>query len=143
MLQTLLTERLQVKLHRDSKEIRVYELVKNNRGSIARVPPKGHRTFHGDMHQFARFLSIQLTMPAAVDPTRPVMASGPPVPVLDKTGMEGIYDIDVEFVHDLGTDMFTLWQRVLQDQLGLKLESRKIKAEFLVVENAARVPQAN
>ena len=65
------------------------------------------------------------------------------MPVLDKTGLAGIYDINVDMKLELGVDMFTIWQRVLQDQLGLKLESRKAKVDVLVVDSAERIPTAN
>ena len=39
--------------------------------------------------------------------------------------------------------MFTLWQRVLREQLGLKLEARKAKVELLVVDRATRIPTGN
>ena len=77
------------------------------------------------------------------DPTRPSIASGPPVPVVDKTGLQGIFDLNVEIRPEAGVDMYTLWQRVLQEQLGLRLESRKDKVDVLVVDGAERIPTAN
>ena len=44
---------------------------------------------------------------------------------------------------ETGLDMYTLWQRVLQEQLGLRLESRKDKVDVLVVDGAERIPTAN
>lgn len=45
--------------------------------------------------------------------------------MLDKTGLEGTYDIKVDLKAEPGVDSFTPWQRFLQDRLGLKLESRR------------------
>jgi uncharacterized protein (TIGR03435 family) len=39
--------------------------------------------------------------------------------------------------------MYTLWQRVLREQLGLRLESRKDRADVLVVDGAERIPTTN
>ena len=77
------------------------------------------------------------------DPGRPSVASGPPVPVVDKTGLQGIFDFNIEIRPEAGVDMYTLWQRVLQEQLGLRLESRKDKVDVLVVDGADRMPTAN
>ena len=77
------------------------------------------------------------------DPGRPSIASGPPVPVVDKTGLQGIFDLNVEIRPETGVDKYTLWQRVLQEQLGLRLESRKDKVDVLVVDGAQRIPTAN
>jgi uncharacterized protein (TIGR03435 family) len=154
MLRTLLTERFQLSIRGETKERRVYALVvdgggpkihptKDGEGSAAKSAVAGGRNFHGTLHQFANLLSVQLSIPAIADPGRPSIASASPVPVLDRTGLEGIYDFNVDFKPEADSDMFPLWQRVLKDRLGLKLESQKAKAEFLVVESALRVPIAN
>jgi uncharacterized protein (TIGR03435 family) len=44
---------------------------------------------------------------------------------------------------ELGTDMFTSWQRALQDQLGLSIESRKANVAVMVVDEAAKIPTEN
>jgi uncharacterized protein (TIGR03435 family) len=84
-----------------------------------------------------------LSIPAAVNPNEPVKAGGPPIPVLDKTGLPGIYDFSVDMHPELGTDGFTLWQRALEDQLGLRLENRKGNVEVLVVDSASKIPTEN
>ena len=99
--------------------------------------------FRGDLQHFANLLSVQLTIPVIDDPGRPSIASGPAVPVLDKTGLSGIYDIRVNLKPEPGGDGFTLWQGVLRDQLGLKLESGREMVEVLVVDGAERMPTAN
>jgi uncharacterized protein (TIGR03435 family) len=148
MLRTLLAERFGLAMHSETKELPVYELTVDKNG------PKIHRAtdsatrggaqgFHGDMREFANFLSVKLSIPALDDPGRPGIASGPPTPVVDKTGLPGIYDFNIEMKLELGVDMFVLWQRVLEDQLGLKLEARKSKVEVWVVERANRVPTGN
>jgi uncharacterized protein (TIGR03435 family) len=153
MLQTLLADRFKLATHKDTKELRVYELVVDKNGpkihaiKDAETPvgtgPAGLPSFRGDLQQFANFLSVQLSIPAIDDPGKPSIASGPPVPVVDRTGLPGVFEINVDLKPEPGVDMFALWQRVLQDRLGLKLESRKGKVDVLVVDRAERIPTAN
>lgn len=139
MLRALLAERFRLAQHRETKELQVYELV------VDKNSPKMQSAKNGEsMRQLANLISIQLTIPAlADDPTKPSFASGPPVPVLDKTGLEGLYDIRVDLKPEPGVESFTRWQRFLQDRLGLKLESRKASVEVLVVDRAERTPTSN
>ena len=99
--------------------------------------------FHGDMRQLADILATQLSIPVSDDPTQPGRASGTPVPVLDKTRLSGIYDFALNIKPEPGSDMFTLWQRVLRDELGLRLESRRSEVEVLVIDSADQTPTAN
>ncbi len=76
-------------------------------------------------------------------------------PVIDKTGIDGLFDIHLEFALDDttravlpanrpdtiypddptgGTSIFT----AVQEQLGLKLESAKGPGEFLVIDHVER-----
>jgi uncharacterized protein (TIGR03435 family) len=77
------------------------------------------------------------------DPTVPVRSTGVPPPVLNKTGIQGVFDISVELKLDSGADTFIAWQRALQDQLGLKLESQKGPVEVLVIDHAEKLPAEN
>jgi uncharacterized protein (TIGR03435 family) len=150
MLRTLLTERFALKQHSETRDMRVYELVVSNSGpkihpvsdGEAATPGPGFH-FHGDLRKFADLLTVQFSMPAASNPGEPVRAGGPQIPVLDKTGLPGVYDFSVDMHPELGTDMFTSWQRVLQNQLGLRIESRKEIVSVLVVDEAAKVPTQN
>jgi uncharacterized protein (TIGR03435 family) len=147
MLQTLLADRFGLALHREAKEMRVYALIQDKRGAKIQPVKQGAKPsggfFRGEMTQFATLLSIQLTIHTPSDPSRPGMAGGAPVPVVDHTGLMGIYEIDSMPKPELGSDMFTLWQRMLQDELGLKLETRQERVELLVIETAAKTPIAN
>jgi uncharacterized protein (TIGR03435 family) len=85
-------------------------------------------------------------------------------PVVDKTGLAGKYDFNLSFsrdertsanvagnsgpspaagpidgVSDAPPDLFT----AMQDQLGLKLEQKKIPMDVVVVDRAERVPREN
>jgi len=94
MLRTLLVQRFDLKQHREMREMRAYELIAGKAGPKIHPMKDGETTtnvvglhFHGEMHQFADFLAVQLSIPATDDPSRPAIAGGPMVPVLDKTGL--------------------------------------------------------
>jgi uncharacterized protein (TIGR03435 family) len=143
LLRNLLAERFHLMLRHESKETPVYALVVDKGGpKIHPDGAAGNRSFHGDLDQFANLLAVQLSIPATTDPTRPAIASNTPVPVVNETNLEGIYSIPVDFRPD-GSDPFTLWQRILRDQLGLRLERRRSKLDYLIVDSADRTPTAN
>jgi uncharacterized protein (TIGR03435 family) len=150
MLRSLLSERFRLKEHSDTRQMRVYELMIGQGGPrIHPIAPGSAVTggsgvrFRGDMRHFADLLAVQFSIPAADNPNVPSRAGGVPIPVLDKTGLEGIYEFSVDLRPELGTDEFTAWKRVLEDQLGLKIESRKADVAVLVVDDAAEIPIAD
>jgi uncharacterized protein (TIGR03435 family) len=150
MLRSLVAERFKLTEHRAMREMRVYELVIGKTGPKIRPisdgeTPKAGSGFHfqGDLRQFADLLAVQLSIPAPENPAEPARASASPISVLDKTGLPGIFDFNVDMHPELGTDMFTSWQRALEDQLGLRIESRKGNVTVLVVDEAARIPTEN
>jgi uncharacterized protein (TIGR03435 family) len=150
MLQGLLAERFKLTKHGETREMRVYELVIGKSGPKVRAVNPGEMAgtlagfhFHGDMRQLADLIAVQLAIPALSSPSEPAKASGPPIPVVDKTGLVGTFDFRVDIHPELGTDMFTAWERFLEDQLGLRMENRKGDLEVLVVDNAAKIPTEN
>ena len=150
MLRSLVAERFKLTEHSEMREMRVYELVIGKSGSKIRPMRDGETAtaragshFHGDLRQFADLLAVQLSIPAPDNPAEPARASASPISVLDKTGLPGIFDFTVDIHPELGTDMFALWQRVLEDQLGLKIEGRKENVTVLVVDQAERIPTEN
>jgi uncharacterized protein (TIGR03435 family) len=146
MLRTLLTDRFELAIRTESKERRVYVLTVSKDGPRLQgtAGAEGHKwRFHGDLTEFAGVLALQLTIPFLDDPTTPSHARGDPIPVLNKTGVEGVYDINLDIKPDSGADPFTVWQRALQEQLGLKLESQKAQVETLIVDHVEKMPTEN
>jgi uncharacterized protein (TIGR03435 family) len=151
MLRSLVAERFKLTEHSEMREMRVYELVIGKSGPKIRAigdgenpaAPAGGLHFHGDLRQFADLLAVQLSIPSVNNPAEPARASASPISVLDKTGLPGIFDFSVDIHPELGTDMFTSWQRALEDQLGLRIEGRKGNVAVLVVDEAARIPTEN
>jgi uncharacterized protein (TIGR03435 family) len=143
MLRALLIDRFKLAVRVERKQTRVYALMVGKGGprlGLEHGESPGVWRFHGDLSEFANVLAIRLTIPMSIsdNPAIPSRASGAPVPIVNKTGIEGVYDISVDIKPDQGSDTFTIWQRALQEQLGLKLEAQKGAVEFLVVEHAER-----
>jgi uncharacterized protein (TIGR03435 family) len=140
MLQTLLADRFQLKVHRETKETPVYELVVGKNGpklKASSADAKG-RNFvsansagmhmeatNGTMDQLARQLSVTAGRP-----------------VIDKTGLTGYYAYTLDWAPaiqppqpDSDTpSMFT----AVQEQLGLKLDSAKAPVEMLIIDHAEK-----
>jgi uncharacterized protein (TIGR03435 family) len=150
MLRGLLADRFGLKLHGENRPMRAYELVVAQSGprihpivpgEAINVRPGFH--FRGDMRQFADLLTVQFSIPASSDPSVPAIGLGPQIPVLNETGLQGTFDFSVDIKPELNTDGFTAWSRVLEDQLGLKIESRKGDVAVMVVDEAAKFSTAN
>ena len=152
MLRGLLSDRFHLKEHSESRAMRAYELTVGKGGpkiqpvkdGVAGSAGGAGFHFHGDMRQFADLLAVQFSMPAAPpDPSTPVRAGGTMIPVLDRTGLPGTYDFTADVRPEPGVDAFTAWNRVLEDQLGLEIGSRKAEVPLIVVDDAEKVPTAN
>jgi uncharacterized protein (TIGR03435 family) len=81
----------------------------------------------GTMEEFAQSVSNQLRLP-----------------VTDATGLTGKYDVTLSWVADNSPDAPApnIFQAV-QEQLGLKLESKKITVDVLVVDHIEKAPTEN
>jgi uncharacterized protein (TIGR03435 family) len=152
MLQTMLAERFHLALHREKKEMRAYALRVDKGGiKVATIEEDSARAAfpypltRATMLQLANVISIQLTIPNQLntDPNRPSIATGAPVAVIDKTGLDGTYDLKTLTHHEPGTDPFTSWQRRLREDLGLRLDAEKDPVEVLVIDRVDRMPTAN
>jgi uncharacterized protein (TIGR03435 family) len=151
MLRALLADRFHLRQHADTREMRAYELLVDAGGPKIRPvgdggEPSGGGSgvhFRGEMQRFADLLAMQFSIPAAMDPTQPSRGGGPAVPVLDKTGLTGVYDFVVAIKPELGVEPSTLWSRALREQLGLRIEPRRAPVDVIVVDDALRTPTAN
>jgi uncharacterized protein (TIGR03435 family) len=139
MLQTLLADRFQLRLRRETKELPVYALVVGKNGSKLReADGVGMTTGRGritarriSMERFAAHLGNRLGRT-----------------VLDRTGLQGNFAFELEWTPDpgqplgpnptplesSGPSIFT----ALQDQLGLKLEPQKGSVEMLVIDHVEK-----
>jgi uncharacterized protein (TIGR03435 family) len=138
MLQTLLEDRFQLKVHLETKEQPIYALVVAKNGpKIHPVKDEDDMEINGNSHQFtARQVSMQEFAGA--------LARQFGSPVQDMTGLKGVYDFALDLapegsVADDGPSPSIF--AALQEQLGLRLEARKGPMEVLVVDRAERASQ--
>ena len=144
MLQSLLAERFQLALHRETKPLSVYEMVAAKSGPKLTESKSGdtggtstNRASYELRHTSLPEFAVRLAELGAVD-----------LPVVDRTGIQGSFDISLKFPDGWrpspqpdpnGVSIFT----ILEEQLGLKLELRKSATEILVVDHAEKVPVGN
>ncbi len=151
MLQMLLADRFKLAVHRDVKELPMDTLVagkgrpklgekKPEPGDRDRISMQDGRLFFQNftMPQLAAFLS----------------RGNPDGPLVDATGIEGRYDfaVDIDSASAEPGDVKRSMERTMQDgsmarmvaeQLGLKVERRKLATDIVVVDHVERLPVEN
>jgi len=150
MLQRLLAERFQLAFHRATKEMPGYALTVGKNGTkLHEVELAGN----GWMRNHVDGLSGQEVSMARL---AEVLSGRLGRPVLDQTGIKGVFDLKLAWTPDQslarnpgegkesaavesasdasGVSIFT----ALQEQLGLKLEARKVPGEILVIDHIER-----
>jgi uncharacterized protein (TIGR03435 family) len=135
MLQALLAERFKLVVHRETKEIPVYALVLAKGGSKLKVAATGGKSALTDtLGPNGERRTVVAASPLRVLVN--MLANTLGNPVVDKTGLNDIYDYTIEWP-DAGSSL-----SASLDQLGLKLEAKKEPVEVLVIDRAER-PSAN
>jgi len=132
MLRTLLAERFNLIVHRELRTVAALALVTARNGpKLEKAESGGASTKNGrglidarviTMSRFAEVLSRQMDLP-----------------VVDNTGLKGAFNLKLEWAPqnektNSGPSVFA----ALQEQLGLRLESRKMPIEILVIDHAER-----
>jgi uncharacterized protein (TIGR03435 family) len=145
MMQTLLTERFRLELHRQLKPVRHFDLSIARRGFKARPSPEGAPAQPG-IHFRGRIVDDHLSMHTLVV----LLSRQLRQPVIDLTGLAGFYDIHLEWAPGEQPPPEASDSAPLPDifhavdvQLGLALEPRKTPIEVLVIDHADKVPIAN
>jgi uncharacterized protein (TIGR03435 family) len=155
MLQRLLAERFHLAAHRESRDLPRYVLVsgkgKPKLKSSAEPPPPGPSVVASIVGGHMRFSDHNKPLGALTDFLQVVLSG----PVTDETGISGDYDVTIEFMPDDRFRGFASLPPVkdadsvpnlfiaIQDQLGLKLETRKGPVGVLVVDRADKEPVVN
>jgi uncharacterized protein (TIGR03435 family) len=154
MLQTLLTERFKVVFHRQKQDLPGYVLTPGKNG-VKLTPAEGGG--EGSMTGAALvFEGHKMPLSRLAD----IVSGALKVPVRDMTGLTGYFDFKLDLrpylaqrqagapaiprdapgMQDALVDVAT---SALSEELGLKLEPRKIQLEVLVVDQAEKTPSEN
>ena len=146
MLQNLLTERFQLALHHEPKDMEHYNLVVAKNGPKLHAVEFDQNTARTTAYGRGHFAHNQASMAVFVT----LLSRQLDLPIIDKTGLKGYYPIDLQWSPDprpneqpaeqpTGQSIFT----AIQDQLGLKLERDKSPVDSIVVDRALKTPLAN
>jgi uncharacterized protein (TIGR03435 family) len=152
MMQTLLRERFKLALHLQTKELGAYLLVAGKNGpKVHESTTEGEASIETNQRQMS--VSIQR---APVSQLVEMMSNMLRAPVIDMTGLKGRYDLSInvaKYAADMAAqgksvestpmDTMALVTTVLQAELGLKLEARKMPLEVVVVDRAEKTPVEN
>ena|SRR5215472_347003 len=153
MMQTLLAERFKLVTHHQTKEMQAYLL------QVAKGGPKFKESAAAgepDIKPDQRTMTIvaqRTPMSQLVDGLVNVFRA----PVIDQTGLTGKYDVTInaaKYLADIGPkeggtggtapmDPQAIIMRGLQEELGLKLEAKKMPVELVVIDRAEKVPAEN
>jgi uncharacterized protein (TIGR03435 family) len=139
MAQTMLGERFQLKIHRETKEMPVYALVVGKDGP--KVTPNTDEG-QGDVSQGATQGTYRITarkMPMYV--LTSLLENQMDRVVVDRTGLQGNIDFQLEWALDLNNAASVSAPSVfsaVQERLGLKLESTKGPVEVIVIDHVER-----
>ena len=144
MLQTLLAERFKLAVHREEKVMSVYVLTVGKNGhKLHQSVGEGETAIDPVKGKF-----VANVQRAGVGEMIALLARGMRAPIIDQTGLTGkwdfILDISGYATHPITQDdVPSLVAQILQEQLGLKLEPKKMPVEMLIVDHVERVPTEN
>jgi uncharacterized protein (TIGR03435 family) len=157
MMQTLLVDRFKLVLHHQTKEFQVYVLAPGKNGTkLQESKSEGESSIEpqqgrggGGLNAMGA-VSVQRTpISQMIDMLSPVLGA----PVIDMTGLKGRYDVTVNLAKYAGEmqpgaggappDPLSLITMALEGELGLKLESRKMPLDQLVIDHAEKTPTEN
>ena len=148
MIQSLLADRFKLRVHREMREVAAYELTiaKDTRKTLSKLHEVRKDDTGGGGH------GVRINGPLMWDPSEREAAEGWPMsriasyisdipdvnrPVIDKTGLKGIYSFTLDFSRTQGDDRPSIFT-ALPEQLGLRLKSAKSSVEFLVIDHIER-----
>jgi uncharacterized protein (TIGR03435 family) len=168
MLQSLLKDRFQLRIHQDTKELPIYalvlarkdgklgpDLVESKEGSCVKVDPSQPPPPPQPGAPRPRFCGNMMIGPFSLEAYQHTMAELAPLlsrmverKVVDQTGLKGNYDISLQFPHDdpptapdaspARPDMAAAIFSTFPERLGLKFESTKGPVEVIVIDSAEK-----
>lgn len=161
MLQNLLKKSFNLALHQEDKVLPGYALVVSKRGSKLKESEAGRLSCTSGT--VGMLLHVSCQHASAGDVANVVMKSAQDYlhggQVIDSTGLNGTWEFSLDWtsarLYDAATSnpdgtsnappatSVISFSQALEDQLGLRLESKKIPTPILVIDHADRVPTEN
>jgi uncharacterized protein (TIGR03435 family) len=152
MMQGLLQERFKLAVHHQTKVLSAYVLVPGKNGpKVHESKTEGEPSIEPNQKQMS--VTIQR---APVSQLVEMLSNVLRAPVVDQTGLKGRYDLTVniaKYAADMAAqgrspdggpaDPLTLISLVLQEELGLKLEAKKMPLDLVIVDHAEKAPVEN
>jgi len=144
MLRTLLVDRFKLEFHRETKVLSAYALTVDKKGS--KVQPVEGKDGRGGWGSGRGQIDVHgLTMAGFAD----VLSANLDRPVKDLTDLKGVFEFKLKWIpgdtvsaetdNPAAASLFA----AVQEQLGLKLEARKLAIEILVIDHVEKVPTEN
>ncbi len=151
MLANLLAERFKLAVHHDRTPVPVYALVVGKNGPKLKEAAGDSQTkslcSHGEGEQLI-CRSQKTSMAQLIENLRQWgRRDFFDLPVVDLTGLSGAYDFSLTFTRTARPleavptdgDLFD----AIQEQLGLKLEQRKVPVDRIIIDHIERIPTEN
>jgi len=149
MMQSMLKDRFKLEFHRQNKDVQAYVLTVGKNGSkLKESKTEGDMALDANQGQLS--VSIQRAPLAQLTSLLSQVLRGP---VVDNTGLTGRYDITVNLGkwmadmasrgQDMGSDPSAMLVPILSEEFGLKLESKKVPLDLLVVDRLEKTPTEN
>ncbi len=143
MLRTMLADRFGLTLHREQRVMPVFALVVGSSGPrLHEVPNPG--TYDGGEGP-GHFTATAMPLQRLADHLTLIADR----PVVDMTGIKGTYKIELKWTPDFADEQDARGRRdigmlsVIEAQLGLKLQPRKMPFEILVIDHVEKKPTPN
>jgi bla regulator protein BlaR1 len=140
LVQSLLEDRFKLKMHYEKREMPVYALVIARKDGTLGPQLRVSTTDCEKERPKCRlqFLTGHYTFGSATLDTLATSLSGPAGRlVLERTGLSGKFDLELEWAAEAGSDKPSIFAAV-QEQLGLKLESVREPVDVVVIDHIER-----
>ncbi len=146
MMQTLLAERFKLTAHRDSKEMPAYVLsIAKGGHKLKESESAGTMELKPNGNGRASFTKVTLTQ--LIEMTSPILQGV----VVDETGLTGSYDFTLDLTSFMGgdfhptgiEDVVGILIRAANEQLGIKIEQKKVQAPRLVIDHIEKLAVEN
>jgi uncharacterized protein (TIGR03435 family) len=145
MMRTLLGDRFKLALHQTTKEMQAYVLVIAKGGSkLVESTSEGESQIEPDRNKM-QITILRTPISQLTDLLYNVLRT----PMVDETGLKGRYDLNVNVAKyaamsaDGAPDPIGLIQTALEEELGLKMESRKMPIDLFVVDRVEKSATEN